>query len=320
MAKNDTKTRNGGVERIATVDNPNQGGVGLFTVAIGLILVAGVAATVFLATQRESNIDVAPISQIDHWHSALLVHNCGTDLPPTGNFDTVDGLHTHGDGLLHIHPYNTTVSGRNANLGEYFEAFGAELTDDSFTTGFADPVPSTLSEADGCNGEEAELKLSVWRNAFDDTAEAEIITEDLGDFRFETAGMALTLALVPVGEDPPKPSAEQIAILLQNNPGGPIFGVEEGDNPIILPDDGSDTETEADADEDSTDAESEDSTEAEDLTEAEDSTDADAEAEDPTGTAEDTAEDTEEDTAEDTEEDTAEDTEEDTAEDTEADS
>jgi hypothetical protein len=234
VAKNSTKNRNdGGVQRISTVDNPNQSSMGLFVAALGLILVGGIAATVFLANQRESNIDVAPKAQVDHWHSAYLIHDCGNDLPPTSNFDTADGLHTHGAGLLHLHPFNPSVSGRNATLGEYFAASGAALTDESFTTGFADVFPTTLSEADGCNGEEAELQLAVWRNAFDETAEPEIITEGLADFQFETAGMALTLALLPKDAEIPKPPADRIAGLAETGPGGPIEGVAADESPFV---------------------------------------------------------------------------------------
>lgn len=236
MAKNSTKDRSdSGVQRITTVDNPNKGGMSLFVIALGLILVAGIAATVLLASRRESNVNVAPIAQLDHWHSAYLISDCGTELPATGNFETTDGLHTHGDGLLHLHPFNPSVSGRNATLGEYFDAAGAELTDESFTTGISDVFPTSMSEAEGCGetGEEAQLQLAVWRNAFDETAEPEIITENIGDFRFDSAGMALTLALVPTGEEAPKPPIDRINSLAETGPGGPIAGVEEGGNPFV---------------------------------------------------------------------------------------
>ncbi|MEM7276299.1 MAG: hypothetical protein AAF547_24705 [Actinomycetota bacterium] len=238
MARNDTKDRRGsssnGVTKITTVDNPDSSGPGLFIAGILLIVVGGIAATVFFATNRESNIGVAPEANLDHWHSAFLIHECGADLPATNEFEAPAGLHTHGDGLLHIHPFNPGVAGGNATLGNYFDAYDAEITDDTFTPGFADRFRDPLSEADGCNGEPAQLQLAVWRNAFDETAEPEIITENIADFTFDTAGMAITLALMPEGETPPKPGANLIAQLLQTGPGGPISGIEEGQNPIIL--------------------------------------------------------------------------------------
>ena len=267
VAKNSTKEgknrRDSGVQRISTVDNPNQSGPGFFIGALGLILVAGIAATVFFAVNRESNIGVAPEASIDHWHSALLIHNCGTDLPSTGTFENPDGIHTHGDGLLHIHPFNPSASGSNATLGNYFEASGAELTDAEFSTGFTDVFPTSMSETDGCEGEDAQLQLAVWPNAFDETAEPEIITENIADYNFDSAGEAITLALLPAGAEIPRPPVDRIAALAETGPGGPIEGVEEGTDPFVttttVP-----VETDADAEGDAdTDADAEEDADAE---------------------------------------------------------
>lgn len=236
VAKKDSKDKRrnpAGVQTISTVDNPDSSGPGLFVAALALILVAGMAGTAFFVLNRESNIGVAPEANIDHWHSAYLIHDCGADLPVTNEFEAPAGVHTHGDGLLHVHPYNPNVAGRNATIGAYFEAYGAEITDESFTPGFADLVREPMTEENGCNGEEATLQLAVWRNAFDDTAEPEIITENIADFQFETAGMAVTLALLPEGEEVPRPPADRVAALTTTGPGGPIFGVEEGQSPFI---------------------------------------------------------------------------------------
>ncbi len=275
------------MQRISTVDNPNQTGPGLFVAALGLILVAGIAATVFFAVNRESNVGVAPQASLDHWHSAYLIHNCGTDLPSTGTFENPDGIHTHGDGLLHIHPFNPTASGNNATLGNYFEAAGAVLTDESFSTGFSDIFPTEMSESAGCEGEPAELQLAVWPNAFDETAEPEIITENIADFVFDTAGMALTLALVPEGAEIPRPPADRVATLAETGPGGPVAGVEEGENPFVttsteappVDDADADAETDADADADAeTDADADADAETDADADAETDAEADADA------------------------------------------
>ncbi len=202
-------------------------------IALGLILVAGIAAIVFFATNRESNIGVAPVASVDHWHSAYLIHNCGTDLPATGVFENPAGLHTHGDGLLHLHPFNPSASGNNATLGQYFAGADAVLTDESFTTGFSDVLPTTMSEADGCNGEDAMLQLAVWENAFAETAEPTIINENIADFRFSSAGMALTLALLPEGSEIPRPPAERIATLVETGACLLYAGVEDGESPFV---------------------------------------------------------------------------------------
>jgi hypothetical protein len=236
VAKNDNTNATGksdGVKRISSLDNPSEDrGSRLFIAGIVLVVVGGIAAVAVLAAGRESNLGVDPDAG-DHWHSAYLIHQCGVDLPATSEFETTIGLHTHGDGLLHIHPFSPAGSGRNATLGEYFEEYGATLTDETFETGPFDLFPATLSEEEGCDGEPAELQLAVWENAFDETAEPVIITEDLADFRFDTAGEAITLALVAEGAEVPRPPQERIDQLLATGPGGPIEGVAEGESPVV---------------------------------------------------------------------------------------
>ena len=58
----------------------------------------------------------------DHWHIAWGVYVCDKfiKLPePTGN-DPV-GIHTHGDGLIHAHPFSEKAAGKNATLARFFE-------------------------------------------------------------------------------------------------------------------------------------------------------------------------------------------------------
>lgn len=54
----------------------------------------------------------------DHWHARYEVFICGKrmqDLPYSqGN------IHTHGDGLIHIHPGNESEAGKNATLSRFF--------------------------------------------------------------------------------------------------------------------------------------------------------------------------------------------------------
>jgi len=182
----------------------------LFLISIGLLLVLGIGAVALIASQRESAVGVAPESGVDHWHDAYLVHACGRDLPASTNTDDPAGIHTHGAGLAHIHPFNPTASGPNAQLGKFFEAMGSELTDDSYMPGPGeDPTP--LVEADGCNGEDAVLQLAYWEDAWTEE-DPVILTENLADFVFDSEGAsALTLALLPEGAEIPKPPADRLA-------------------------------------------------------------------------------------------------------------
>ncbi len=165
-----------------------------------LIVLLGAGAVGYLASQREGNVGVAPRALIDHWHGALLFNNCGTDLPFATTSNDPAGVHTHGDGLMHVHPFNTTASGRNATINSYLQATGGVLTDSLYIPGPSE-APTQLDESVGCDGEEAELVLAYWEDPQSD-APPEVITEGLGDFRIVKDNYAITIALLPVGTDP----------------------------------------------------------------------------------------------------------------------
>lgn len=65
----------------------------------------------------------------DHWHARLTIELCGRRLPPLppGPGD----VHTHGDGLIHIHPQTSRTAGRNASLETFFRTTPVRITPDS---------------------------------------------------------------------------------------------------------------------------------------------------------------------------------------------
>lgn len=197
---------------------PDESGSRWFIAVILLLVVAGGAIVALFATQRESIAGVAPEAGIDHWHDAYLIHGCGTDFPASVDTDGDEGIHTHGSGLIHIHPSNPAGAGPNATFGVFLGALGAELTDDTYIPG-AGEVQVTLSEADGCDGEDAVLQLAYWADAWSED-DPVIITENIADFRFDASqGSAITLALLPEGAPIPKPPAERLDLLESTNGG-----------------------------------------------------------------------------------------------------
>lgn len=64
----------------------------------------------------------------DHWHAAYRIVLCGEEQPPLpvspGN------VHTHGDGLIHVHPQTAAETGANANLERFFAASGVVIGKD----------------------------------------------------------------------------------------------------------------------------------------------------------------------------------------------
>ncbi len=273
MAKTSTKDRGSTsqVQRISTVDNPSQGGNFFFIAGLGLIVVAGIAAVAVLASNRSSNLGVAPEAQLDHWHSAFSIYDCGVELPPTGNFEAPRGLHTHGDGLLHLHPTSPVSAGANASLRNYLDAYDAEVTDDTFTPGFADSFRDPLSESAGCDGGPAELQLAIWDDPLNLDAEPTVITEGIADFKFTRGGQAITLALVAEGETAPPPSEVRILQLADTGSGDAdhqVLITPELD-PSVL-EDGDDAESDdAESESDAAESDAAESDETTETTEAE---------------------------------------------------
>lgn len=91
----------------------------------------------------------------DHWHAQYLVVVCGEWLP---SFDAFQGgVHSHGDTLIHVHPFSAEDEGSNATLGLFFQRAGGSLSADTLVL----PSGETYSNGDSCpNGESGQLRVS----------------------------------------------------------------------------------------------------------------------------------------------------------------
>ena len=176
-----------------------------FPVMVALVVVLGALLVFWARTDREATS--APRVG-DHWHSAYDVYVCDTFRSKIVLETDPNGIHSHGDGLIHIHPFNKLASGRDAVLGEFFAAFGGFIDDQSFML----DTGETVVEGFDCGGEPAVLKVA----RFDADAlsrEPEILTEDLANLRLLKNREAFTIAMVPESVDPPAPRAERLSFL-----------------------------------------------------------------------------------------------------------
>lgn len=87
-----------------------------------IIVVFGILGGLFLARSAAG----APRNG-DHWHATYSVVICGQKQP---NFPTWEGVgvHTHGDGIIHIHPFSPGEEGAGARLVKWFEYGKGKLT------------------------------------------------------------------------------------------------------------------------------------------------------------------------------------------------
>ena len=58
---------------------------------------------------------------IDFWTAALGVHVCGAWLPNAPSFGSATGVHSHGDGLVYVHPLEADEAGDRATLGLFVQ-------------------------------------------------------------------------------------------------------------------------------------------------------------------------------------------------------
>ena len=112
--------------------------------------------------------------------------------------DDVLGIHTHQDGLIHIHPFATRAAGNGAKMSRFFDQTGMEVTD----TAIKMPDGKVYKEGETtCDGKPGEVQLAVWEQAVKAPSSEpdRVVTSDIGDVNFDQNYMAMTLAFVPKG-------------------------------------------------------------------------------------------------------------------------
>ena len=93
---------------------------------------------IYLARDSRVNaVAVAPEPNRDHWHMAYGSYICDEYAAnPSDVKADVGGIHAHGDGLIHVHPFTDGYAGKNATLGKFFDMVGIVAEDDSFRVEF----------------------------------------------------------------------------------------------------------------------------------------------------------------------------------------
>jgi len=106
------------LRRLLTVIVPAAAALAVFGILV---------ATVFEATG--SSAPSGPPLTGDHWHARYAFVVCDEIQPNAPTWEGA-GIHTHGDGIIHIHPFTREEEGRGARLVKWFEYGGGVLTDD----------------------------------------------------------------------------------------------------------------------------------------------------------------------------------------------
>ena len=173
------------------------------------VVVVGVLLVVLSLGENEASSE-APVLG-DHWHAAYGIYICDEFMPP---FEDAVGpphhLHSHGDGLIHIHPSSNSATGSKATLAVFAETLGMDI--DSSSIDLPGDFTDVSEGDDDCNGEDAEVRLAVWKpsafnqaglaTAWDD--DPTIITENPEDYRPQDNEL-VTIAFVPADAEIPQP-------------------------------------------------------------------------------------------------------------------
>jgi hypothetical protein len=133
-----------------------------------------------------------PVANRDHWHAAYGVLLCDQLAPPIQDQRDPKGIHTHGDGLIHVHPFVRAAAGDNATLGVFADAVKMTITDSELK------VPGGKSFREGrneCAGKPGIVQVKV---------NDRVVTTDVRDVKLDNRAVIM-IAFAPEGAELPVP-------------------------------------------------------------------------------------------------------------------
>ena len=209
-----------------------------FPIVMGLVVVLGLVLVVVSRDASTGNTEPPLLG--DHWHAAYGVYACDTFLPPLEDApDAAHHLHTHVDGLIHIHPSSSSRTGADAKLSNF--EVGWDLSSEAIE--LRDGI--TLTNGDDCNGEPGVVQVASWDPvSFDQfgrplewSTTPVVFDGDPGEFRPQDDQL-VTIAFAPEGaEIPQPPSRGGLAAPADETPVGPPPPTEAGDTGDTATDD-----------------------------------------------------------------------------------
>ncbi|MBS1838416.1 MAG: hypothetical protein JST64_12060 [Actinobacteria bacterium] len=200
---------------------------------VAAIVVVGIVLVALARDSRQATATVSPTTR-DHWHAAYATNLCGVAQgnPADAGPDRL-GIHTHQDGLIHIHPFTASATGSNATFAKFAEAIGLTVTDDSIKM----PDGTTKTNGQKCDGKKAEVALYVWPPQASDKTEPKKVTGSaINDVRFTENGQAFVLSFNPPDWKPKLPaSMTELANPKDVEPGQSTGGLNSATTSVAPP-------------------------------------------------------------------------------------
>jgi hypothetical protein len=207
MTKTTTKYKRAKVRSKAR--RPKRAGANRYwNLAIAGVVIVGVALVVVSSRSYKSEAEVSPKIG-EHWHGYLGVNVCGTWLPDAPAFEEQAdsptaraGIHSHGDGLMHAHPYSSSEAGRNATTGRFLEEGGWKLSETSMTMWDG----TTHENGDTCTiGGKKQKAVVQWATGFPGKPwSGEARSGNPGTYKFDDNEI-IAVYFLPKGSKLPKP-------------------------------------------------------------------------------------------------------------------
>ena len=104
---------------------------GAIITAIVIIGIAGIALS--RSGGPANNLSGPNIG--DHWHAAFGVNICGSWKTNTPQYEAATGIHSHGDGFIHMHPRSRAGANDNATVGLFLKQAGEEVSETQIKLG-----------------------------------------------------------------------------------------------------------------------------------------------------------------------------------------
>jgi hypothetical protein len=165
--------------------------------AIGAVVILGVVLVV-LSFGGGADKGQSP-HLTDHWHEAYGIYKCGAYLPNLPE-EVNSGIHTHGDGLIHVEPTSSAETGKGANIANFVKGYNSLSISQSE---IKLPDGQVFKDGGKCGDKTANVKIFHWAAGSGKPVLVKTATKDM----LIKNGSAVSFAFVPDGVTPPLPSS-----------------------------------------------------------------------------------------------------------------
>jgi hypothetical protein len=200
--------------------------------ALVVIVLIGVGSIAFAKYHYNQAAAAVEPTTNTTWHAALAFDICGTmESPlPASPSSTTTGLISSGQGVLQIHPKDSSESGDNATLGKFAQGYtGMTLTNS--TVKYPSSSSPEYKNGQKCAvgtpdaGKVGTVQARWWiqtTKGNETTLTGGVTTKSPADLKFQNR-QVITVAFGPAGQQLPKPPSSTILALTQTVAGaGPV--------------------------------------------------------------------------------------------------